>query len=100
MDHNASSLLAVTTVKHYVQGITWLEIAVCLTLLDLQDQRIYDSLRSRLPSSRGQLERPTPAQSDVTLTAELPHDVGSPDGATEMERSDGEVTAGNEPMDE
>lgn len=66
----------------------------------MQDQRIYDTLRSRLPSARAQLERPQPAQSDVTLPVDPPQDGDPPDGVTEMDRSEGEVTAGNEPMDE
>ena len=74
-----------------------------LRLIDLaallQDQRIYDALRSRLPSARAQLERPQPAQSDVTHQMDA-KDADALEGPTEMERSEGEVTAGNEPMDE
>lgn len=60
-----------------------------------QDQRIYDAMRSRLPSARARIEKPTPVQSVITTRT---------DGAEEMERSEGdaeEVTAGNDvPMDE
>ena len=79
------------------------DLHVDQAFLIAQDQRIYDSMRARLPSARAHLEKPTPAQSAATVPNGPALSLPLPDAAAEMERSEaeGEVTAGNdEPMDE
>lgn len=62
--------------------------------------RVYDSMRSRLPSARARLEQSSEARSVPSLTDGTDNVVSPPESAADMDRSDLEATAGNEPMDE
>lgn len=66
----------------------------------MQDVRLYDSLRSRMPSARAHLE---PNMEHAFLPrrpeSEAPS-LGAPESTADMERSDADATVGNEPMDE
>ena len=61
---------------------------------------MYDSMRSRLPSARGRLEQTVEAPSGPSLTDAADNVLSPPESAADMDRSEGEATAGNEPMDE
>lgn len=57
-------------------------------------------MRSRLPSARAHLEQSSGAPSGPSLSDGAGTAVSPPETAADMDRSEGEATAGNEPMDE
>ncbi len=57
-------------------------------------------MRSRLPSARARLEQTGDIRRGPSLTEGADTALSPPGSAADMERSEGDATAGNEPMDE